>query len=71
MCDASVCDATVRGSHGLSARRARRTKSRRPEGLKGGPKGHRLEVGARRASKLLVYSYLDCNKYHLVGRLTN
>ena len=32
MCDASVCDATVRGSHGLSARRLRRTKSRRPEG---------------------------------------
>ena len=37
------------GSHGLSARRARRTKSRRPEGPKGGPKGRRLEVGARRA----------------------
>ena len=32
---------------------ARRAK-RRPEGLKGGPKGHRLEVGARRAPKLLV-----------------
>ena len=47
-------NATVRGSHGLSARRARRTKSRRPEGPKGGPKGHRLEVGARRAPKLLV-----------------
>ena len=31
-----------RGSHGLSARRARRTKSR-------GPKGLQLEVGARRA----------------------
>ena len=29
-------------------------KSRRPEGPKGGPKGHRLEVGARRAPKLLV-----------------
>ena len=56
MCDASVCDATVRGSHGLSARRARRTKSRRPEGPKGGPKGHRLEVGARRAPKLLVFN---------------
>ena len=27
---------------------------RRPEGPKGGPKGHRLEVGARRAPKLLV-----------------
>ena len=49
-------NATVRGSHGLSARRARRTKSRRPEGPKGGPKGHRLEVGARRAPKLLVYN---------------
>ena len=46
MCDASVCDATVRGSHGLSTRRARKTKSRR------------LEVGARRAPKLLVYIYL-------------
>ena len=45
------------GSHGLSARRARRTKSRRPEGPKGGPKGHRLEVGARRAPKLLVIIY--------------
>ena len=32
----------LRGSHGLSARRARRTKSR-------GPKGLHLEVGARRA----------------------
>ena len=27
---------------------------RRPEGPKGGPKGHRLEVGAWRAPKLLV-----------------
>ena len=35
-----------RGSHGLSARRARRTKSR-------GPKGLQLEVGARRAPRLL------------------
>ena len=34
-------------SHGLSARRARRTKSR-------GPKGLHLEVGARRAPRLLV-----------------
>ena len=38
------------GSHGLSARRARWTKSRRP-------KGHKLEVGAWRAPKLLVYIY--------------
>ena len=37
----------MRGSHGLSARRARRTKSR-------GPKGLHLEVGARRAPRLLV-----------------
>ena len=36
-----------RGSHGLSARRARRTKSR-------GPKGLQLEVGAQRAPRLLV-----------------
>ena len=34
-------------AHGLSARRARRTKSR-------GPKGLQLEVGARRAPRLLV-----------------
>ena len=37
----------LRRSHGLSARRARRTKSR-------GPKGLHLEVGARRAPRLLV-----------------
>ena len=43
---------SLRGSHGLSARRARRTKSRGPEGLQ-------LEVGARRAPKLLVYIYLS------------
>ena len=35
-------DESLRGSHGLSAQRARRTKSR-------GPKGLQLEVGARRA----------------------
>ena len=40
-------DGWWRGSHGLSARRARRTKSR-------GPKGLQLEVGARRAPRLLV-----------------
>ena len=39
--------ASLHGSHGLSARRARRTKSR-------GPKGLQLEVGARRAPRLLV-----------------
>ena len=39
---------------GLSARRARRTKSSRPEGPKAGPKGRKLEVGARRAPRLLV-----------------
>ena len=37
----------LHGSHGLSARRAQRTKSR-------GPKGLQVEVGARRAPKLLV-----------------
>ena len=37
----------MRGSHGLSAQRARRTKSRGPQGLQ-------LEVGARRAPRLLV-----------------
>ena len=41
------CVRCLRGSHGLSARRARRTKSR-------GPKGPQLEVGARRAPRLLV-----------------
>ena len=45
------CSVTLRGpppgSHGLSARRARRTKSR-------GPKGLQLEVGARKAPRLLV-----------------
>ena len=40
----------LRGSRGLSARRARRTKSR-------GPKGPQLEVGARRAPTLLVSHY--------------
>ena len=44
----------MRGSHGLSARRARRTKSRMPEGQKAGPKGRQLEVGAQRAPRLLV-----------------
>ena len=41
------CWSTLRGSHGLSARRARRMKSR-------GPKGLQLENGARRAPRLLV-----------------
>ena len=45
--------APLRGSHGLSARRARRTKSSRPEGPKAGPKGRNLEVGAQRAPRLL------------------
>ena len=44
----------LHGSHSLSARRARRTKSSRPEGPKANPKGHQLEDGARRAPKLLV-----------------
>ena len=50
--------APLRGSHGLSARRARRTKSSRPEGPKAGPKGRKLEVGARRAPRLLVLTIL-------------
>ena len=41
------------GSHGLSARRARRTKSR-------GPKGLHLEVGARRTPRLLFRHNHDC-----------
>ena len=49
-------DGWWRGSHGLSTRRTRRTKSR-------GPKGLQLEVGARRAPRLLVYTYfLDSNQ---------
>merc|ERR1719209_1379070 len=44
---------------GLSARRARRTKSSRPEGPKAGPKGRYLEVGARRAPRLLVLHIVD------------
>ena len=52
----------------LSARRARRTKSSRPEGPKAGPKGRKLEVGARRAPRLLVlymcsvYSVVHCHE---------
>ena len=45
----------MRGSHGLSARRAQRTMSSRPEGPKAGPKGRNLEVGARRAPRLLWF----------------
>ena len=47
---------TLRVSQGLSARRARRTKSR-------GPKGLQLEVGARRAPRLLVHLYSNLDKY--------
>ena len=54
--------APSRGSHGLCARRARRTKSSRPEGPKAGPKGHKLEVGARRAPRLLVRYIFKINK---------
>ena len=53
---------TMRGSHGLSAQRVRRTKSSRPDGPKASPKGRRLEVGARRAPRLLVY-YIPCHPY--------
>ena len=41
---------------GLSARKARRTKSR-------GPKGLQLEVGARRAPRLLVYDICTLNNF--------
>ena len=40
-------DELLRGSHGLSARRARRMQSR-------GSKGLQLEVGARRASTSII-----------------
>ena len=46
--------APLRGSHGLSARRARRTKSSRPKWPKAGPKGRKLEVGPRRGPTPLV-----------------
>ena len=46
---------SLRGSHGLSARRARRTKSRRPKGLQ---LELLVEVGARRAPRLLVCIYI-------------
>ena len=36
-----------------------RMNSRRPEGQKGGPESFRLEVGAQRATKLLVFSYFQ------------
>ena len=53
-CPLLTYSALVRGSHGLSARRARRTRSMMPEGQKAGPKGRQLEVGAQRAPRLLV-----------------
>ena len=48
-----------RGSHGLSARRARRSKSR-------GPKSLQLEVWVRRAPRLLVLLYC-CFATNFVG----
>ena len=51
---------------GLSAQRARRTKSSRPEGPKAGPKGRHLEVGARRAPRLLVFYNWSWNNLHLI-----
>ena len=55
----SRCWSTLRGSHGLSARRARRTKSR-------GPKGLHLEVGALRAPRLLVHNKDSFNTLFIV-----
>ena len=46
--------ASLHGSHGLSARRARRTNSKRPKGPQ-----RKLEVGARRAPKLLVFHNVE------------
>ena len=51
--------ALMHGSHGLSARRAWRTKSR-------GPKGRQLEVGARRAPRLLVLIYVPIEYLHCI-----
>ena len=52
-------NAELRGSHGLSARRARRTTSSRPDR----PKGRQLDVRARRASRLLSKYSIWCIKY--------
>ena len=46
---------------------ARRTKSSRPDGPKGGPKGLWLEVGARRAPKLLVQNKAPVWKCESIG----
>ena len=54
----------LQGSHGLSARRAQRTKSR-------GPKGLQLEVGARRAPRLVAYIYCFQAVQHLDKSLWN
>ena len=71
-------DGWWRGSQGLSARRARRTKSSRPEGPYAGPKGRQLEVGVRRAPRLLVVfiylshmSYTISNVHALICVVTN
>ena len=52
----------LRGSHGLSARRAWRTKSR-------GPKGLQLEVGAWRAPRLLVMIIFGSPKHALIWQI--
>ena len=57
--------APLRGSHGLSARRAWRTLSSRPKGPKAGPKGRNLEVGAQRAPRL---QYVICM---IISNVTN
>ena len=46
----------------MSARMAWRTKSSKPEGPKASQKGHKLEVGAQRAPRLLVPHI--CHRYH-------
>ena len=42
--DFSLSDASLCGSHGFSAQRARRTKSSRPEGTPTGPKTSNLQI---------------------------
>ena len=65
----SLSNASLRGSHGLSARRVQRIKSSRPEGPKAGPKGCQLEVGAQMAPRLLVYTYyIRYSDYEAGGR---
>ena len=58
----------MRGSLGLSGRRARRTKSSRPEA---GPKGGNLKVGAWRGPRLLVFDIVRHVEEEMCSRPCN